>query len=133
MPPRRLIDCIIYYFQWRHSRFSSCLLCSLRCCHHSYFQLDFHHSATACLANTDTAVANRRTRQTVTIAPTSTSADRLSSADAADANIGTQMPSHSVSNKNQPSRTPRPYMADLPVGIHPLLMNVPETELGDCP
>jgi hypothetical protein len=90
-------------------------------------------TATAHLATADAAVANRKTRQTVATAPTATSATRLSSTEAAAENIGSRMPSRSVSNNNQPARTPWPYMADLPVDVRHLLMKVPETELGDCP
>jgi hypothetical protein len=43
------------------------------------------------------------------------------------------MLSRSISDNNQPSWTPLPYMADLPVGVHLFLTKVPATELGDFP
>jgi hypothetical protein len=49
------------------------------------------------------------------------------------ASIGIRTPSRSMSNNNQPTRTPWPYIADLPVWVHQFLTKVPETELGECP
>jgi hypothetical protein len=65
-------------------------------------------TATAHLATADTAVDNRRSHQNFSTAPApeATYAARLSSIDAAVANIGTRTPPHSVSNNNQPPLTP---------------------------
>jgi hypothetical protein len=59
----------------------------------------------ASLASIDAGAINHRTRRQATSIATMES-------------IGTWTPSCSISNNNQPSRTTRPYMAYLPVGVH---------------